>query len=125
MNQTILKQGLFRLSNKFTEKRQLHQYSWSTRKIYMNPIFIFLIVGNIVFLNLNIYPTNRKHKKGLFKSFAIYIRKNIYWNRGGVKYTGKAVDINDEGNLVVDTEEGTFENCVERMIGTFSPSFFI
>ena len=42
-----------------------------------------------------------------YKKRSLVLGKNIYWNRGGVKYTGKAVDINDEGNLVVDTEEGT------------------
>lgn len=41
-----------------------------------------------------------------YRERSLILGKKIYWEADGVRHEGLAADINDAGNLVVDTEEG-------------------
>ena len=41
-----------------------------------------------------------------YKSRSLILGRDIWWMQSGKRYTGRAVDINRQGNLIVDTEKG-------------------
>ena len=41
-----------------------------------------------------------------YRDRSLILGKEIYWEKDGMRHEGRAADINDAGNLVVDTEEG-------------------
>lgn len=42
-----------------------------------------------------------------YKEHSLVLGKRIFYKKDGRQYSGTAIDINEEGNLVVSTEEGT------------------
>ena len=70
------------------------------------------LIGEIaseVFNVSDVLLNSEEGKKKLLEEYkrrSLVLGKNIYWMRGGKKYLGKAVDINEEGNLIVETAEG-------------------
>lgn len=58
------------------------------------------------FMDIFVHITDRQYLND-YRQFSMVIGKNIRYRAGDEWYTGKAVDIDDNGGLVVVTEEGT------------------
>ncbi len=71
--------------------------------------FIAEIVAEVFSIADELLHGGDKAKKELLKEYkahSLILGRRVYWEQDGKRYEGKAVDINDDGNLIVCLEDG-------------------